>query len=128
MAYVKYKELTKYFNFNKAIDICKLPKYVLDYIDENDKILYAYKTSRDKGIFTERRMVLFDVKPIINSKKIHIIPYSSISSGAILFGKRTTSMFFSFDSGYQMKLNFVNVTPTDKTNLRKLYTYILNRK
>ena len=32
MAYIKYKELTKYFNFNKIIEIDDLPEYVTDYI------------------------------------------------------------------------------------------------
>ena len=38
MAYVKYKELTKYFNFNKEIEIKELPKYVLDYVNDNENI------------------------------------------------------------------------------------------
>ena len=29
---IKYKELTKYFNFNKIIEIDDLPEYVTDYI------------------------------------------------------------------------------------------------
>ena len=33
MAYVKYKELTKYFNFNKEIEKDRLPKYVTDYVE-----------------------------------------------------------------------------------------------
>ena len=28
MAYIKYKELTKYFNFNKELDVKELPSYV----------------------------------------------------------------------------------------------------
>ena len=48
MAYIKYKELTKYFNFNKIIEIDDLPEYVTDYIYSDEKILEAYKTSRDK--------------------------------------------------------------------------------
>ena len=125
MAYIKYKELTKYFNFNKEIDKKDLPTYVTDYVYKDEKIYKAYKTRRDKGIFTDCRMILFDVNPITNSKKIHIIPYKSISSGAILFKKISASIFLSFDSGYQLKLNFVRLNAKEKTELRKLYSEIM---
>ena len=127
MAYIKYKELTKYFNFNKEIDKTALPTYVTDYLKENEKIYKAYKTARDNGIFTDERMILFDVNPIWNNKKIHIIPYSSISSGAILFNLTSGSILLSFDSGYQLKLNFVHMNPKEKTELRKLFTYMLEK-
>ena len=38
MAYIKYKELTKYFNFSKELDIDNLPNYVTDYLKDNEKI------------------------------------------------------------------------------------------
>ena len=69
MAYVKYKELTKYFNFNKEIEIKELPKYVLDYVNDNEKIYKAYKTKRDKAVFTDKRMILFDVSVLSTVKK-----------------------------------------------------------
>ena len=127
MAYMKYKELTKYFNFNKEIEKDNLPNYVTDYLNKGENIYKVYKTSKDKGIFTDSRIILFDVKPFFNTKKIHIIPYSSISSGAILFNLTSASIFFSFDSGYQMKLNFVSLNPAEKTELRKLFSYMLEK-
>lgn len=125
MAYIKYKELTKYFNFNKEIDKKDLPYYVTDYLNESETIYKVYKTSRDKAVFTETRMILFDVNPVTRDKKIHIIPYKSISSGAILFKKNSGAIFLSFDSGYQIKLNFVKMDDKAKTELRKLYCYIM---
>lgn len=127
MAYIKYKELTKYFNFNKELDIENLPNYVTDYLKNDEHIYKAYKTSRDKGIFTDSRMILFDVNPLSNSKKIHIIPYSSISSGAILFKFNSGSILLSFDSGYQLKLNFIHLNAHDKTELRKLFSYMFEK-
>lgn len=126
MAYVKYKELTKYFNFSKEIEADKLPKYVTDYTEANETIYKAYKTLRDKALFTNKRMVLFDVDPIFNTKKIHIIPYHSISTGAICFKRNTGSIFLSFDSGYQLMLKFIKMNADDKTELRKLYSMIMN--
>ena len=127
MAYIKYKELTKYFNFNKEIASDSLPAYVTDYLSDGETIIKAYRTTRDKGIFTDRRMILFDVNPLNGSKKIHIIPYRSISSGAILFKFNTAAILFSFDSGYQLKLNFIKLDSHGKTELRKLYSYILDK-
>lgn len=126
MAYIKYKELTKYFNFNKEIPVDSLPSYVTDYVSEKEKIFKAYKTFRDKAVFTNKRMILFDVHPIWNTKKIHIIPYKSISTGAILFKKTESSIFLSFDSGYQIRLNFVRMSAKDKTELRKLYSFMMD--
>lgn len=125
MAYVKYKELTKYFNFNKEINIDDLPKYVMDYVEDGEKIYKAYKTLSDRGIFTDKRMILFDCSPIGKSKKIHIIPYKSISSGAILFKINSGAILLSFDSGYQMRLNFIKMDAAAKTELRKLFSFIM---
>ena len=59
MAYVKYKELTKYFNFNKEIDKDNLPKYVLDYVDEGEVIYKAYKTLRDRNFYRYKNDIIW---------------------------------------------------------------------
>ena len=128
MAYIKYKELTKYFNFSKEIDPNDLPNYVKDYLNEKETVYKAYKTTRDKAIFTNERMILFDVQPFSGSKKVHIIPYKSISSGAVLFKLTSGAILLSFDSGYQLKLNFIRLNPDAKTELRKLFSYIFFMK
>ena len=127
MAYIRYKELTKYFNFSKEISVEDLPTYVTDYLREKETVYKAYKTSRDKAAFTNERMILFDVTPINGSKKVHIIPYKSISSGAIQFKLTSGAILLSFVSGYQLKLNFVRLNPESKTELRKLFSYIFER-
>ena len=43
MAYIKYKELTKYFNFNKEISSNQLPSYVTDYLKKEEKIYKVHK-------------------------------------------------------------------------------------
>lgn|SRR5574344_3158783 len=126
MAFIKFKELTKYFNFNKEIDKQTLPKYVTDYIDKGETIYKAYKTFRDKAVFTDKRMILFDVDPLSFEKKIHIIPYHSISSGAVSFSGSRGAIYLSLDSGYQMRLNFVHMNGEEKGELRKLYTQMMN--
>lgn len=125
MAYIKYKELTKYFNFNKRLDLEGLPKYVLDYVDNDEKLIGAYKTSRDKSVFTTKRMILFDVTPFTKKKKIHIIPYNSISSATIEYDMASASILLSLNSGYQLRLNFVGMHAEDKTELRLLFSRIM---
>lgn len=125
MAYIKYKELTKYFNFNKRLEIESLPKYVLDYVDNDEKIIGAYKTSRDKSVFTDKRMILFDVTPLIKKKKVHILPYKSIDTATIEFDIGAAALLISFTSGYQLRLNFVKMDSTSKTELRILFSKIM---
>ena len=125
MAYIKYKELTKYFNFNKRLDIKELPQYVLDYVDSDETVWDSYRTSRDKSIFTNKRMILFDVVPFSGKKRIHILPYKSISTAAIEFDINRAAILVSYDSGYQLRLNFVGMNAEDKSNIRKLYSNIM---
>ncbi len=128
MAYIKYKELTKYFNFNKQLDIKELPQYVLDYVDSDEIVWASYKTSRDKSVFTNKRMILFDVVPFSGKKRIHILPYKSISTSAIEFDINRAAILISYDSGYQLRLNFVGMNANDKTEIRKLYSKIMEKQ
>ena len=43
MAYIKYKELTKYFDFSKHIKTGDLPWYIYDYVYDDEEILVSYK-------------------------------------------------------------------------------------
>lgn len=125
MAYLKYKEITKYFYFYKELDTKTLPKYVTDYIDSDEKILCAYATRRDKGVFTDKKILLFDVKGLsLTAKEIHTIPYNSVSSLAVLYDTLRCSLIFYLDSGYPLVLKFRNMRSEDKTKLRELYSKI----
>ena len=60
MAYARFKELTKYFDFKEEIEIDKLPEYTKEYVSSGEKILLGYKTARDHAVFTDKTMILFD--------------------------------------------------------------------
>ena len=125
MAYMKTKEITKYFYFYKELDIKELPKYVTDYIDSDEKILCAYATRRDKGVFTDKKILLFDVKGLsLTSKQIHTIPYNSVSSLAVMFDLSRAELIFYLDSGYPLVLKFRNMNGEAKSKLRVLYSEI----
>ena len=125
MAYIKYKEITKYFNFSKVLDKELLPKYVKDYVFEDEKILVAYKTSTDHGIFTTKKIVLFDnYSPFGMRKQIYTIPYESISTCSVIFNPNKAELSLFLDSGYPIRIKFINMKPIDKLRLRILYSVI----
>ncbi len=128
MAYIKYKELTQYFNFYKELDVSKLPTYVTDYLEEGETPFVAYGTVRDKFVLTDRKIVLFDVRGIRGKcKRIHFFPLVSISSTALDFRPNQVAILLSMDSGYQLRLNFVKMLAQDKTKLRSVYMHLIHK-
>ncbi len=121
MAYAKFKELTKYFDFKAEVPISRLPEYTTEYVRKDEEILLGYKTSRDHAIFTDKTMILFDRDIVGTYKKIHMIPYKSISTSAICFKPGRAEILLSLDSGYQMRINFVNMNHEKKEHLKVVY-------
>lgn len=127
MAYISFRELTKYFDFKHEVDIRELPFYATEYVNPGEKILAAYKTSRDHAVFTDRTMILFDRDLVGTYKKIHIIPYASVSTSAICFKPGRAEILMSLDSGYQMRIVFVNMNHDKKENLKKVYKAMMKQ-
>lgn len=125
MAYLKYKEVTKYFNFSKMILKGELPSYVIDYIFEDEVILCGYKTARDYGVFTTKKIVLFDNTSTLGiSKQIYTIPYNTISTLSIIFTRSGAELSLFLDSGYPVRIKFINMTNLDKKRVRLIYSII----
>jgi len=61
-------------------------------------------------------------------KKIHIFPYSSISSSAINFKPGKVELLFSFDSGYQLHINFIEMNHDKKEKLKSIYKIMMETK
>ncbi len=120
----KYKEITRSFRFFNELNIKSLPKYVTDYILENEKILSAWATRKDTGVWTNKKIILYDRLGLGNNKQIYIIPYKSISTISIMFKSASAHLIIYMDCGYPTKLTFINLSPEDKTKLRILYTNI----
>ena len=86
MAYIKFKELSKYFDFKIEVEPNDLPDYTKEYVSDKERLLLGYKNSKDYIVFTDKKIVLFDRDPMaVYYKKIHTIPYKSISTSAINF-------------------------------------------
>ncbi|MBR2138945.1 MAG: PH domain-containing protein [Bacilli bacterium] len=129
MAYIKFKELTKYFDFKTEVDIDKLPEYTLEYVEDKEKIIFAYKNNKDYAVFTDRKIVLFDRDTLaVYYKKIHIVPYASISSSAIAYKPGKVELLFSLDSGYQVRIDFIDMHHNEKENIKKVYKEIMKYK
>lgn len=121
MKYVKYKAVTKPFNFSEVTLKEDLPAYAKQYIKE-EVILSAFKTSRDYGIFTDKKIVLFDNYE--KRKQIYTIPYQSVSTLSIIFDENHVELDLFLDSGYPVNLKFIKMSGEDKLRLRLLYTCI----
>ena len=122
MAYIKFKVLAKYFDFKTEVSKEELEDYAKEYIDEKEIFILAYKNSKDYIIFTDKRMLLFDRDTLaVYYKKIHVIPYRSISSSAINFKPGKVELLFSLDSGYQLHINFISMDHTKKEKLKSVY-------
>lgn len=71
---------------------------------------------------------LFDVRGIFGkTKRIHFFPYRSISSSAIEYHEASVSIMMSMDSGYQVRINFVNLSPEGKSDIRKVYFKMIEK-
>ena len=129
MAYIKFKELSKYFDFKEEIAVDKLPDYAKEYVSSKETIIGSYKNSKDYAVFTDKKMILFDRDTLaVYYKKIHIFPYSSISSSAINFKPGKVELLFSFDSGYQLHINFIEMNHNKKEKLKSIYKIMMETK
>ena len=129
MAYIKFKELSKYFDFKTEVGAMDLPDYTKEYVEDNETILMGYKNSKDYVVFTDKKMILFDRDTLaVYYKKIHIIPYRSVSTSAINFKPGKVELLFSFDSGYQLHVNFIDMNHDKKENLKKIYKTMMKVK
>lgn len=129
MAYIKFKDLSKYFDFKEEIAVDKLPDYAKEYVSSKETIIGSYKNSKDYAVFTDKKMILFDRDTLaVYYKKIHIFPYSSISSSAINFKPGKVELLFSFDSGYQLHINFIDMNHYKKEKLKSVYKMMMKAK
>lgn len=120
MAFIKFKPLTPKFNFHKVID--ELPKYVHDYIDD-EKVLFAYQTYKDVALFTDKQIVLFNKRGFGNNvKEISAIPYHSIVTTAVFFGKFTSEIKITLYNSFPLTLRFLSTI--DKVTIKKTYMLI----
>ena len=129
MSYIKFKELAKYFDFKTEVATENLPDYAKEYVEDNEKIILSYKNSKDYAVFTDKKLILFDRDTLaVYYKKIHVIPYKSISTSAINFMPGKVEILLSLDSGYQMHINFIDMHHDQKENIKVVYKSMMRAK
>lgn len=119
MGYLKF--FSKKYNFLGVVNKKDLLAYARQYV-KKEQVLTIYKTARDYGIFTDKKIVLFDNKG--DSKQISVIPYKSIDNSKIIFNKTSARLNLFLDNGNSIYLNFIKMTGDDKLRLRILYNCI----
>jgi len=127
MAYMKYKELGKEYNFNQIIPVDKAPSFIRQYIESDEEIYGIYGTDKEACVFSSKKLILFDSGFFTESQKVHFFPYKKISSSAIEFKSKTVNIYFSYDSGYQSDIRFVDFNKDDQANLKKVYLKLISK-
>lgn len=122
MAYIRYKAVTRDFNFSKSIELQNIPSYGKDYVGENEMVLAAYNVGKDISIITDKKIIIFDnEKKLKNKKEITTVPYNSVTAHSIMFHSSSCEIYLLLNTGNPMLLKFVDMLDIDKYRLRLVY-------
>lgn len=122
MAYIRYKAVTRDFNFSKSIELDKIPSYGKDYVCDDEIILATYNVGKDISIITDKKIIIFDNETKLkNKKEITTVPYNCVTAHSIMFHSNSCEIYLLLNTGNPMLLKFVNMDDTDKYRLRLVY-------
>jgi hypothetical protein len=123
MAYLKFKPITSKLNFYKTLTAKEAEGELDQILEPHEDIITAFKSIRDIGIFTDKRIILIDKKGFGHVRKSIIsIKYSSISSYSLNIHTIDSAIELVFDSGYKLMINFLK--PISLDDMYKVYKYI----
>lgn len=123
MAFIKFKPLGSKENFYQTLTREEMEPNLKNILEDNEKIIIGFKTFRDMGVFTDKRIILLNKKGFRGfCQSILSIKYDSISSYCLNIHTVDSSIELIFDSGYQLILNFLKPIPLD--DMYKVYRYI----
>ncbi len=118
MAFVKFRPITASFVFHSEAKIEELKLEVKNYLLPEEKIIYAFKSTRDLAIFTDKRLILIDVKGIRGFRSsIYGITYNSISSYDLTIRNFDSRIELILDSGHKAMMRFAKPIPLDTVYL-----------
>ena len=125
MAFIKFKPIASHFNFFVTVSRDELDRETLSYIDHEEEILLAFRSKRDIGIFTDKRIILIDRKGFSGFRKsIYSIKYESISSYALNIHSLDSTIEIITDSSHRLIINFLK--PITLDDVHTIYKYITN--
>lgn len=124
MAFIKFKPIASHFNFFVTVPSNALDKESLAYVDQQEeRVLLAFKSKRDIGIFTDKRIILIDKKGFRGFRKsIYAIKYESISSYALNIHNLDSTIEIITESSHRMLMNFLKPIPLEDVHV--VYHYI----
>jgi len=123
MSFIKFKPIASHFNFFVTLSRDGIDRESCSYIDKEEDILLAFRSKRDIGIFTNKRIILIDRKGLRGFRKsIYAIKYESISSYALNIHNLDSTIEIITDSSHRLLINFLK--PISLDDVHVIYKYI----
>jgi hypothetical protein len=123
MAFVKFKPIAASFYFHIRVDKEEIKEEINNYVTDNERVVYSYKSKRDVVIFTDKRLLLIDKKGIRGFRRsIYGINFSSISSYELSVRKFDSKIVLIMDSGHRVMMSFFKGIDLNEVN--NIYKYI----
>ena len=95
MAFVRFRPISTTFRF---YSILKNDKLISEFVHPQEKVVMAFKSRRDIGVFTDKRIILIDYKGINGPRKsVYAIEYSNVSSYVLNIHAFSSSIDFTID-------------------------------
>lgn len=107
------------------ISECPIPDDVSDLLVEGEIAVAAYKTLRDKAIFTNKRLIVRDAQGITGKKvEIYSLPYSSI----LMWSTENAGKFLDVNAEVELwtRVGHIKVNLNKNVDIRKFDKLIAN--
>lgn len=93
------------FSVTEEVDNENGKELYYQYLVPDEKIIYSFKHTRDRVIFTDRKLITIDIQGFTGSKKeVRIFPYSKITSFSV-----ETAGTFDYDSDFKIWASGIGV-------------------
>ncbi len=119
-------DLLAKFSVTKKVEPADGKEHFDAFLASDEKIELSYSHKRDRIVFTDRKIIAFDVQGLTGSKKeFRIFPYSKISSFSV-----ETSGFFDADSDFKIWVSGVGVFSVkfaERIDIKELGAFLSNK-
>jgi hypothetical protein len=123
MAFIKFKPLTSSFYFYASASHDEIGDDINKYLVDGEKVMYVFRSQRDLGIFTNKRIVLIDKKGIRGyCRSIYCIDYKSISSYIFTVHDFDSTFEIITNSSHIASINFLKQISLEEVD--EVYKYL----
>jgi hypothetical protein len=125
MAFIKFKPLASSFYFYSTVSNDELDDSINKYLGDGEKIVFAFRSQRDVGLFTNKRVVLIDRKGLRGfCRSVFAIDYKAISSYILNIRNLDSSIEIITNSSHRVLINILKPVPLDE--VYEVYKYLTN--